>query len=168
MKLHTVKYLISIFGIVLSSYFVYSWIYERGSATVMNQWNEEKVQYQKEILRLTSEYEKKEEEHRNENTRITQELYKAYTEYQVAMSSLTGSYAIKLQQSQDRVSIYQCQAEGGEFERRSLASYAARLDNALTEGIQLVRELRETIRIYEQQLTLLGQQIQNDRHLIVE
>lgn len=139
-----------------------------GASVVQAAWDEQKKQDDAEIVRLKAEISKKESEHRLENTRITHELAEAQKSYEVALTQQRAEYDRRLQLSSNRAAIYQRQAESGAAQCRSLASHAAKLDGTLEEGRSLVRELRETLGLRDQQLILLGQQIVNDRVLLNE
>ena len=154
-------------GVLL--FLLYSWIYHYGSkhgaSEVQAEWNQQKEADAKVIEDLKTKYASMEATHREENTRITHELAEAKQSHAVALAKQRAEYDRRLQLSANLAAIYQRQAEGGEVECRGLASHAARLDQALEEGRHLVRELGETIRLRDQQLISLGQQIKADRNL---
>lgn len=139
--------------------------FREGAASVQVQWEQDTKNYETEITRLQKLYAEKEEQHRTENKRIAYELSQANQEHAVRIATLESDYARRLQLSSNRASIYQRQAEGGAIECRDLASHASRLDASLEEGRSLVRELRATLGLRDQQLKALSDQIRNDRKL---
>ncbi len=155
--------------VALMLFLLGSWIYNSGSthgaSVVQAKWDKQKKSDADAIQALKDEYDAKEESHRNENREITHELAEAQKSHEVALAEQRAEYDRRLQLSSERAAIYQRKAEGGAVECRSLASYATQLDTTLEEGRSLVRELRQTLGLREQQLTLLGNQIKNDRAL---
>ena len=93
-------------------------------------------------------------------------LKTANENYQSSLDAISSQYSARLQQSEQRAKVYQRQAEGGATECRSLASHAARLDNSLEQGRQLVEELRATVRLRDGQIIELSNQIRADRKLL--
>jgi transketolase len=164
--LKALPYLMVIALIGYGAYKLYDAGVSHGSNEVQDKWDEAKKAERKEIKRLKDIIADKEEEFREENTRITHELSEAQREYEVAIANQRSEYERRLQNSTERARVYQRQAESGAAECRSLASHAAELDQSLEEGRYLVRELRDTLRLRENQLRRLGEQIMNDRTLL--
>lgn len=163
------KYLPYLIAAVITAvifYAIYSHGYTNGSNAKQLAWNKEKAQYEQTLKTMQEQMTQNENEHRNEQSRITSDLAEADKKHAVALATVRAEYANRLRDSSERASIYQRQAEAGTIEQRNLASYTAKLDLALVEGIALVRELTETIGLRDQQLILVGEQIQNDRRLI--
>lgn len=155
-------------GVVL--FLLGSWLYHSGSVNGANavqvKWDAEKKAYAAEIEKLKTGYAALESEHRAETTRITHELAEADKKYEVAIANAKSDYANRLRNSEDRAAVYKRQAQSGAAESQRLASHAAELDRSLEEGRSLVRELRTTLGLRDEQLKALGEQILNDRKLL--
>ena len=93
-------------------------------------------------------------------------MEKVKNEHENAIAAVHAEYVDRLHESDSRAGTYQRLSQGAAAERASLASYAAQLDRSLTEGRSLVRELRETVRLRDEQLIVLGKQLENDRSLL--
>lgn len=146
------KTLIFILITSISIYISYYFGYSAGSDARLKE-------YQENIISLQESFRVKENEWNKKNTEISLQLADAKKEYEESISSLTGSFNDKLRQSEARASIYRSQASSSESERRSLASHAAKLDRCLTEGQQVVRELRSTVELRDKQIKLLGDEL---------
>lgn len=165
------KYYIFIgIGILFFSYYIYNSIYDigynAGFNEVSQQWETKKAQYRSEFDKLKKEYQIKEEIYKEKNLSVILELNEAKQKYEKDIAYLTGSYNDKLRLSEQRASIYRNQAKAGDIERENLAAYAAKLDKSLTEGQQLVRELRSAIELRDSNISTLITQLKNDRKLL--
>ena len=139
--------------------------YVAGQRDIREQWDAERATYKKAMDTLKDQYATLESKVRIDNQRNSDELAEKELSHAVILARLNSEYAGRMQLAEQRASRYQRQAQGGAIEQANLASHAARLDQALEEGRQLVRELGETIRLRDQQLISLGQQIKADRNL---
>ena len=137
-----------------------------GSARVQASWNAQKEADQQRIDDLKEQIKQQEAIHQTDTTRISDELAEAKQKYTEDLADLRSEYEQRLRSSGNRADHYQRQARGSAVERDNLASHAARLDQALEEGRHLVRELGETLRQRDRELSLLGQQLLADRKLI--
>lgn len=154
-------------GFIILAIGFYTWEsgVSSGKAEVQSLWDKQKATDKLAVESLEKEYATKEATHRIKEKEITHELAEAKSQYQLSLAKQSALYAERMRQSQTRSEVYQRQAEGGESKCRDLAGYAAKLDQSLEEGRYLVRELGETIRLRDQQLIQLGQQIKADRTL---
>ena len=143
----------------------YSIAYDRGAASVQQEWNAAKQSHDDAIAALKLDYENKEESHRKENRRISSELSQANLDHANAIANAQRDFDQRLRNVEQRAAIYQRQAQGGAIERGDLADHASRLDSTLEEGRSLVRELRETLGLRDRQIKSLSDQIRNDRVL---
>ena len=162
------KYLPHILGMALMLFLgskLYDFVYDRGADSVQVQWDADKQEHAEAITLLKQVYEQKEEAHRAENRRISNELSQANLDHANALAAVYLDYTQRLHNVEQRAAIYQRQAQGGAVECRDLASHASRLDSTLEEGRSLVRELRETLGLRDRQLQSLSEQIRNDRAL---
>lgn len=151
----------SIFGLV----FLYVG-YNIGSLSVTKEWQETQIASYQIITKLKEELKTKEDEYYAESAKINSELNLLREKYNSSMSSIKSTYEHKLQQSNNRASVYRNLSEASEAERKRLAEYATRLDASLTEGIHLVKELRRTIELRDSQIKELGNQLLLDRKLV--
>lgn len=138
----------------------------QGASAVQVKWDAENKRRDE----ATTKIEKRNKDLSAENERlsgqITKNLENSNAKYQEGLSAGRAEYAGRLQQSTTREGIYRKQAQGSAAERDRLASHAAELDRSLEEGRHLVRELRETLGLREDQLRQLGEQIKADRSLL--
>ena len=137
-----------------------------GSARVQASWNAQKEADQQRIDDLKEEIKQQEAIHQTDTTRISDELAEAKQKYTEDLADLRSEYEQRLRSSGNRADHYQRQAKGSAVERDNLASHAARLDESLEQGRQLVEELRSTVRLRDNQLIELGNQIKADRKLL--
>lgn len=107
-------------------------------------------------------------QHQKEQEQLAHELEQSRKDHAAALDSQRSAYEQRLLLSENRISVYQRQAEAGAAACRDLASHAARLDRSLERGRHLVRKLGSTVRLRDRQLTLLGKQIHTDRQMLME
>ncbi|ABK54421.1 gp60 [Escherichia phage N4] len=138
---------------------------QHGEKKVQALWDEDKKEYSKELDRVKLAYDQKNREHSYEVGQLTLRLDKAKESYEVVIDSITNQYNSRLLQSEKRAESYKRQASTGTTQCLNLASHAARLDSSLEEGRRLVEELRATVRLRDNQLIELGNQIRSDRKL---
>lgn len=127
-------------------------------------WSESEVIANKRI----AEIQEQERSHKAKVAALEAQLAQVETEYEKALADLAADYARRVQSSEARASTYRGWAEAGTSERERLADHAARLDAALTEGRELVKEFRISLGQCQRDLKALGQQINMDRSLIGE
>ena len=137
-----------------------------GEASIQRQWDAQILKDKRAEEKQREANEKAEAEHRQQVSALQQELRDAQTSHRTELDRIAGEYAGRLLKSEQRASVYQRQAEGGAAECRSLASHAARLDASLEEGRSVVRELRATLGLRDNQLKALADQIKADRQLL--
>lgn len=137
-----------------------------GENNINAQWSKEKLATKEAMLVLQGEIKQKEFGHRQETTRISDQLRKTEVRYEEATSALAAEHSKRLQLSAQRAASYAALTETGSDQCRSVASHAAGLDLALEEGRGLVGELKEALGRRDDQLRLLGAQINNDRKLL--
>ena len=138
----------------------------KGADDVQAKWDEQKLEDNKAIKKLEGDYDVLNRQHSYEVGQLTNKLQTLTAGYQSELARITDEYAGRLQQSGKRAEVYKRQAEAGISECRGLASHAARLDNSLEEGRQLVEELRTTAKLRDNQIIELSNQIRADRKLL--
>lgn len=137
-----------------------------GKAQVQYLWDKEKFETGKVIAALNQKNKTDEENHRVETDKLKAILTAADKLYVANVNNLRSDYAVRLRTAETRAGVYQRQAESGPTTCGSLASYTAELDRSVEEGRSLVRELTTTLRFRDEQLIMLGKQIQLDRALL--
>ncbi len=145
---------------------IYFWGSSNGQDKVQAKWDAQKVEDQKAYNKLKGEYDVLNRQHSYEVGMLTTRLQTAESNYAGELARLSSDYDSRMQQSERRAKVYQRQAQAGTSQCTSLASHAARLDSSLEQGRRLVEELRATIRLRDNQLIELGNQIKADRKLL--
>jgi hypothetical protein len=139
---------------------------KHGKSVVQKKWDNQK---QVDADALAFEKEKTDLEeiiHRANDRKISDALVSIKQTANGDIARIRSESAIRLHDTTKRADLYRRQAEAGAVERADLASYAAQLDRSLSEGIELVGELRTTVELRDGQIRELAAQINNDRQLI--
>lgn len=84
------------------------------------------------------------------------ELIKLKESHAKTIDSINRNYADRLRAADARSNRYKQMSRGTEAERNYLAKHATELDRTIEEGRHLVRELRETLGLREDELRRLG------------
>ena len=142
--------------------------FDKGAISVQTKWDKQALDDRLAADKLKKENAQKEAQHRAENTRVTHELAESQKNYELDISTLGSKYEHRLLLSKQRADSYKRQAEGGTAVCRDLASHTTRLDSSIEEGRSLVQELGVTLRLRDNQIISLGNQILNDRKLFSE
>lgn len=132
----------------------YCYGYHTGKAKVTAEYTQEKVQYLNQISSLQLQYRAKETQYNEDLNKVKAEYAQAREDYIHTISELESSYSSRLQQSEQRAMLYQRKATDSKG-CSTLADLSGRLDRSLTEGISLVRELRDTIKLRDSQIKVL-------------
>ena len=128
--------------------------YHVGKAKVTAEYTQEKVQYLNQISSLQLQYRAKETQYNEDLNKVKAEYAQAREDYIHTISQLESSYSSRLQQSEQRAMLYQRKATDNKG-CSALADLSGRLDRSLTEGVPLVRELRDTIKLRDSQIKVL-------------
>ena len=128
--------------------------YIEGKSKLEAKYAVEKSYYLNQISSLQFKYRTKEQQYNEHLNKVKAEYNQAREEYLHSISQLESSYSSRLQQSEQRAMLYQRKASdnGG---CSALAGISGRLDRSLTEGVSLVRELRDTIKLRDSQISVL-------------
>ena len=116
--------------------------YHQGSQHIQTLWDQDKLEQAQYINRLQQNYLNKESVYITELNNIKDTYAKAKDEYTKKLNAIKSSYSMQLQQSEQRASIYKREALSTDG-CTNLAEYAGRLDRSLTEGRDVVKQLRE-------------------------
>lgn len=129
--------------------------YYQGSKHVQTLWNQDKLEQAQYINRLQQNYLNKESVYITELNNIKDTYAKAKDEYAKKLNAIKSSYSMQLQQSEQRASIYKREALSTDG-CVNLAEYAGRLDRSLTEGRDVVKQLRELVKLRDAQIQQIG------------
>lgn len=147
-------------------YIIYYLGYSYGTSNTELIYNKEINRVTSIIIKLQQENEKLTANYYNKVSSLTQELYNAKQDYTNKFNSINNDVSNQLLQSKSRAEYYRKQASSCSIKSRNLAEHTAQLDEQLTKGIILVKELRELIKYRDNQLRTVGKQLLLDRELI--
>ena len=154
-------FLALLFVFVLLGYFV-------GVLHTTKQYTQMEIEYQEEINKIKDRL----KDERNQHILKQQESLAAMTKlkesHEEAISVIQSQYTDRLLQSEQRGNLYRRKASTAGAEARELAEHATRLDRALTEGRELVRELREHIAQHRVAFTEVTSYLIEDRNQLNE
>ena len=153
-----IKYIL--IGIVGISLVTGSYIkgYNHGVDNTTVKWQEETNQRNKVIKELEDKYKLQAEEYSQETHKLSDKLYEQEINHAKEIASLNASFNSRLFQSEQRAELYKRMSTKTGDTCQTLANHTARLDRQLTEGIDLVRELRAIIELRDSQLRAINQQ----------
>lgn len=134
--------------------------YSAGSAEVRQQWVAEQKANTAKANELKVNYEEQLNEYRQKTDSLSKEIYDTRTQYDNRIATIKSDYTNRLLNSEQRASVYKRMSEAGKCTSDDLSAYTAKLDRSLTEGRELVRELRELIKLRDQQLNQLGKELE--------
>lgn len=164
--LKILKYGLPAIVLGLAIWWVYSTGSKHGRAEIQTKWDTQKKHDQEMIEKEKKKIAQDEQTHRAKDREIASELADLKQDYADDIARIRGDAALRLRDHEERAALYRSQAETGSVERANLASHAAQLDRALSEGIELVDELQATLELRDGQIGQLASQIHNDRQLI--
>lgn len=134
--------------------------YSAGSSEVKQQWVAEQKANTAKANELKVNYEEQLNEYRQKTDSLSKEIYDTRTQYDNHIATIKSDYTNRLLNSEQRASVYKRMSEAGRCTSDDLSAYTAKLDRSLTEGRELVRELRELIKLRDQQLNQLGKELE--------
>ena len=134
--------------------------YSAGSSEVKQQWVAEQKANTVKVNELKVNYEEQLNEYRQKTDSLSKEIYDTRTQYDSRIATIKSDYTNRLLNSEQRASVYKRMSEAGKCTSDDLSAYTAKLDRSLTEGRELVRELRELIKLRDQQLNQLGKELE--------
>lgn len=129
--------------------------YYQGSKHIQTLWDQDKLEQAQYINRLQQNYLNKESVYITELNNIKDTYAKAKDEYTKKLNAIKSSYSMQLQQSEQRASIYKREALSTDG-CSNLAEYAGKLDRSLTEGRDVVKQLRELVKLRDAQIQQIG------------
>lgn len=134
--------------------------YSAGSSEVKQQWVAEQKANTAKVNELKVNYEEQLNEYRQKTDSLSKEINDTRTQYDNRIATIKSDYTNRLLNSEQRASVYKRMSEAGKCTSDDLSAYTAKLDRSLTEGRELVRELRELIKLRDQQLNQLGKELE--------
>ncbi len=146
-------------------YCFYNFSYNRGYEACNKEFTAYKQRQFSIIQKLESTYREQEKKYQKENEALVVRVSEAKESYSKQLLVIERSYADKLRKSEQRASVYKQMSRNSSGSCDTLADYSTRLDRNLTEGIKLVRELRELIKLRDEQLRECGKQFQLIRNI---
>lgn len=111
--------------------------------------NEKKAELERRLAEITQEH--------------TATLVELRKEHEASIIDSNRTHASRLQQLGEREARYRQLSEATAAECRTLADLTTRLDRTLTEGRQLVGDLRQELALRNKQLEVIGEQFLAER-----
>ena len=124
--------------------------YSLGQKDVQAEWRKEIIRVQSEMLKVEELHKKALQEYIDKNNNLQREIVDVKKDYE---------YSVRLSESEQRAKVYKRMSEQGKCQSSDLSDYTTRLDRSLTEGRQVVRLLRETLELHDNQLRQIGEQL---------
>lgn len=139
-----------------------------GRTVVQSKWNKSIAQDLTLTVKASEQSRLVEAEHTKESNEVANNANISKTQYDADIASITSIANSRLQQSEARANTYYKMSKASAAEQKHLAEYTSKLDNSITEGRQLVEELRATLAERERTIHNLADQLNTDRKLMNE
>ena len=130
--------------------------YSAGSAEVKQQWVAEQKANTVKVNELKVNYEEQLSEYRQKTDSLSKEIYDTRTQYDSRIATIKSDYTNRLLNSEQRASVYKRMSEAGRCASDDLSAYTAKLDRSLTEGRDVVKQLRELVKLRDAQIQQIG------------
>lgn len=138
---------------------VASFSYSLGQKDIQEEWQKETIKYQNEILKVEEIHKQALQEYINKNNNLQREIVNVKKDYEAKLRNINDEYSVRLSESEQRAKIYKRMSEQGKCQSSDLSDYTTKLDRSLTEGRQVVKLLRETLELRDNQLRQIGEQL---------
>ena len=151
-----------VYFVIILGIFVIGYVAGKDNATA--KFNKELKGYNDalaEIRKTNAEALKKHNEYQQQNEIGLLELK---AKYENNIYNLRAEYSDRLRKSEERGDMYRERVSSASLECRTLAEHTSRLDRTLTEGRELVRELRENTQQSQLAFDKVVQYLINDRN----
>lgn len=149
--------------LIIGSYYLG---YRSANKTYQLKMERMELNYQKEISILKDKVKAKENEYRKKLGELETTINIQQNEYETALNNINEYYDYELRESKSRAEAFRNMSRSRTDISNSLADHAARLDESLVKGRQLVKELRETIKLRDRQIKYLGNELQLTHELM--
>ena len=136
--------------------------YKRGYSSCRDDWNKYIQRNEEYNVKLTKSYLEEKQKLIESNSTLSQEIINNEQTYKNNLYTLSSEYNDRLHESEQRANYYKslsAQVNPKGCSTTNLANHTAKLDRQLTEGINLVRQLTELIKLRDEQLRKCGTQI---------
>lgn len=150
------KYIYSLLGILIFIAGIAVWSYNQGKQSVQAKWDKETIEHLEQLNTLKQEYIEKENVYLAEINKIKEDYINVQKDYNNQLSSIKSDYSARLYESEQRYLSYKQKSTNSKG-CSDIANLSGKLDRTLTEGILLVRELTETLKLRDSQLKQLGE-----------
>lgn len=155
------KYIWIILGTIvllsLALYVGYSHGYTKGS-------DEQKLEYLSQRDEYVKSYLEQKKEYERQISYLEDTILQENKTYYEELNNINRSFADRLSESEQRATYYKQLAQQA-GSGCSLSTHTAKLDRALTEGVQLVRELSKHIELRDSQLKRVGEYLETENIL---
>ena len=138
---------------------VASFSYSLGQKDTREEWQKETIKHQNEMLKVEEIHKQALQEYINKNNNLQREIVDVKKDYEAKLRNINDEYSVRLSESEQRAKVYKRMSEQGKCQSTDLSDYATKLDRSLTEGRQVVKLLRETIELRDNQLRQIGEQL---------
>lgn len=119
--------------------------YLSGSAVTENKYLKKLKEQADYIEKKRIEYRQETEQHQKNQVLLRDEIYELQKKYDSDVVTLKSDFVNRMLESEKRGDIYRARFEAESAECRDLSQQAARLDRSLTEGRELVKELKRSV-----------------------
>lgn len=156
------KYVILGIGVFFLGSLGYRYIYNQGYKACRAEWDQFLINTHQHNLALQEIYQKEKQELIDRNSKLTQEILNNEETYKSNLSNLRISFNNRLHESEQRADYYRqlsTKTDGKGCSISVLADYTAKFDRQLTEGIDVVKELTELVKLRDKQLQQCGEQV---------
>lgn len=106
--------------------------------------------------------------HQKRESELLAQLTKQKEDYEKNISNIYNDYNHRLLQHKNRADSYREQLESGDCIGSGIIEHTVQMDSALEEGIHMVKELSEAVRLLEREVQIRDEIIKNDRRTINE
>lgn len=138
---------------------VASFSYSLGQKDVREEWQKETIKHQNEMLKVEEIHKQALQEYIDKNNNLQREIVDVKKDYEAKLRNINDEYSVRLSESEQRAKVYKRMSEQGKCQSFDLSDYTTKLDRSLTEGRQVVKLLRETIELRDNQLRQIGEQL---------
>ena len=139
-----------------------------GRKMVQADWDKQTSEQNKKAVTASEGNRSKEQTHAIQSNEVSDNAQVSKQKYDEDIAAAQSGSDDRVRQSEARADKYRAMSQASAAEQKRLAEYAARLDRSLSEGRQLVAELRATLAERERTIHNLNQQINADRQLTGE
>lgn len=152
------EYLIALI-IVVVIWIIVTGIYQFGYYNCNKEFTAYKQTQLIKTLELENKYREQEKVYSEKTQDLVQQISESQESFTKQLNAIEQSYSNKLLESERRANLYKQMSSSSNNSSISLADYTARLDRTIVQGRQLVKELRATIELRDQQLKQCGEQL---------